>query len=302
MSDAGVFYNKNSLSICASYLSLSSAILFFNVCVDTSCRKFMIKCLEIIIYAVSFILGVTLVVKARSIAQDVLVIFFCSFEILIGIAILARIRKLLLRFTIVITIASAVIFSITLYFNWDYFLELAHKERTLTGRTLLWEWADVIIAQRPILGVGYQAFWLQGNPLAEALWEMEHIGSRTGFHFHNVILEIGVELGLLGAAICVASIAAALIVTLRSLMWNPTLSALFAFSVIGMIAVAEQQGVNLFYPFSGTFYLFVSVYLYTRYALSRRSSLALAHGGRNRPRKVSEYLQEARPKTARSLG
>jgi exopolysaccharide production protein ExoQ len=75
------------------------------------------------------------------------------------------------------------------------------KSADLTGRGLLWQRAAVLIEQRPTLGVGYAAFWRQGNPEAEALWRAEHIQSRGGFHFHSFYYEALIELGYAGLAV-----------------------------------------------------------------------------------------------------
>ena len=75
------------------------------------------------------------------------------------------------------------------------------KTENLTGRGLLWWRAGVLVEQRPALGVGYSAFWVQGNPEAEALWRAEHIPSRGGFHFHNFYYATLVELGYIGLGV-----------------------------------------------------------------------------------------------------
>jgi exopolysaccharide production protein ExoQ len=80
----------------------------------------------------------------------------------------------------------------------DTMLSSVGKSADLTGRGLLWQRAAFLIQQRPTFGVGYAAFWRQGNPEAEALWRAEHIASRSGFHFHNFYYETLIELGYFG--------------------------------------------------------------------------------------------------------
>ncbi len=77
-------------------------------------------------------------------------------------------------------------------------LQSLGKDASLTGRTFLWSRATDYIAERPLGGVGYQAFWVQGHVEAEGLWRYAHIDSRTGFHFHNLFYETAVELGACG--------------------------------------------------------------------------------------------------------
>lgn len=77
-------------------------------------------------------------------------------------------------------------------------LEIFGKDATLTGRTFLWREGIQIGHENPILGLGYYAFWQHDNAEAEDLWEIFYITSRTGFHFHNTLIEGYVALGLIG--------------------------------------------------------------------------------------------------------
>jgi exopolysaccharide production protein ExoQ len=72
------------------------------------------------------------------------------------------------------------------------------KDVTLSGRTFLWTRAAEHIAQHPLLGVGYGAFWVQGNPYAEEIWAAFQNTGRMGFNFHNQWYDIGVTLGYMG--------------------------------------------------------------------------------------------------------
>jgi len=64
-------------------------------------------------------------------------------------------------------------------------LEATGKDPTLTGRTELWNFALSRIPDNPVFGIGYQAFWIQGTPDAEALWRTGNVAARSGFNFHN---------------------------------------------------------------------------------------------------------------------
>lgn len=72
------------------------------------------------------------------------------------------------------------------------------KDPGLTGRAFLWSRAREYMAERPLLGCGFQAFWVQGHAEAEGLWAFAQIEERAGFHFHNTFYEAGVELGWTG--------------------------------------------------------------------------------------------------------
>lgn len=72
------------------------------------------------------------------------------------------------------------------------------KDATLTGRTYLWSRARDLVAERPVFGRGFEAFWQQGNLDAEGLWQFGHILTRRGFNFHNTMYDLLVELGWVG--------------------------------------------------------------------------------------------------------
>ncbi len=72
------------------------------------------------------------------------------------------------------------------------------KDTTLTGRTYIWSRAEVMIQSRPILGLGFNAFWNRGSLEAEAIWRRLNIANRAGFNFHNSRLDLLVHLGYVG--------------------------------------------------------------------------------------------------------
>jgi exopolysaccharide production protein ExoQ len=92
------------------------------------------------------------------------------------------------------------------------------KDTTLTGRTYLWAQGWLASQQAPIIGVGYQAYWVQGFPEPERLWEEFYITARAGFHFHNTYIETLVELGAIGTVLITFVLVRVLIGHTRRLM------------------------------------------------------------------------------------
>ncbi|MGH6808112.1 MAG: O-antigen ligase family protein [Ensifer adhaerens] len=80
----------------------------------------------------------------------------------------------------------------------DLVLGLFGKDSTLTGRTYLWQQGIEAALSSPFVGVGYQAYWVQGFSEPERLWEEFFIATRSGFHFHNTFIEAMVETGAIG--------------------------------------------------------------------------------------------------------
>lgn len=71
--------------------------------------------------------------------------------------------------------------------------------KTLTGRTQLWSAVFEMIKARPWLGYGYAGFWLGGNSPAGRVWRS--IKTWKPVHGHNGILDLWLELGLLGVLV-----------------------------------------------------------------------------------------------------
>lgn len=85
--------------------------------------------------------------------------------------------------------------------------QLFDKDPTLTGRTYLWYRAHDLIAEKPWFGRGFYTFWQQGNTDAEGLWQYAGITGRTGFNFHNTLVELMVQIGIVGAAVfCIVAL------------------------------------------------------------------------------------------------
>jgi exopolysaccharide production protein ExoQ len=145
--------------------------------------------------------------RAKSVGA--LVVFLPSLVLLSTVILLGRMRPHLRQIAvagcIVLGVAFTAVVAPVATTSKDAMLNAVGKSEDLTGRGLLWQRAAILVQQRPTFGVGYGAFWLQGNPEAEALWRAEHIPSRGGFHFHNFYYETLVELGYSGLVVGLAT-------------------------------------------------------------------------------------------------
>jgi len=70
-----------------------------------------------------------------------------------------------LMYSIVISIS---VFTFLIMFQTDAMFDLIGKERTLTGRTDIWNSLVLAIKEKPITGYGYGTFW--GDPLGPSYW------------------------------------------------------------------------------------------------------------------------------------
>lgn len=92
------------------------------------------------------------------------------------------------------------------------------KDATLTGRTYLWNQGITYGDENPLFGMGYSAFWVHGRTAAEELWLEFYITSRSGFHFHNTLIEAYVGLGILGVVLVGGLTLGLLLMSMRVLL------------------------------------------------------------------------------------
>ncbi|MCL9999367.1 MAG: O-antigen ligase family protein [Erythrobacter sp.] len=87
------------------------------------------------------------------------------------------------------------------------------KDQRLTGRTLLWEEADSLIRQAPVVGHGYKAIWL--GPKGKGLLARNGQTDGRAFHFHDTFRELLADLGIIGLVLFLLPLAYA---ALRSVL------------------------------------------------------------------------------------
>lgn len=190
----GLFGSKNAFAAVAAGLAICSIALLLD---RSASRLLRLAALGALISA-----GPVLVL-AQSVGSMTIVLP----AIMVAIAIMASRwmsggQKVL---AMIVVALVAIVGSMLLIVHGDAlfanYLEFSGKDVTLTGRTDLWEVGFELIGESPWLGLGYQAFWVQGNQLAEALWAMFGIEARSGFNFHNTYINNAVEIGMIGVAI-----------------------------------------------------------------------------------------------------
>lgn len=94
-------------------------------------------------------------------------------------------------------------------------LDWVGKERSLTGRTLLWDLAESAMAEKPWLGYGFSGYWI--NPPPEMIQVRFSFGQRIT-HFHNNYMEVGVAYGLIGPILLVLGLIVGAVRSVRRLL------------------------------------------------------------------------------------
>jgi exopolysaccharide production protein ExoQ len=83
-------------------------------------------------------------------------------------------------------------------------LTMTGKDVTLTGRTAVWSAVIDRIAERPLLGYGYGAFWLPTSGPGE---DVRREVQWSTPHSHNGFLDFGADLGLVGILLLIGALA-----------------------------------------------------------------------------------------------
>ncbi|MBC7769564.1 MAG: O-antigen ligase family protein [Phycisphaerales bacterium] len=135
------------------------------------------------------------------------------------------------------------------------------KDPTLTGRTILWEHADALIAERPLLGYGFQAIWMGDSADTIGLKRLMDIEDGRQFHFHHAFRIIAVDTGLLGLAPFVISVVLVGLGALKQVLLRPTVETSFFF-VLFVLMVARAFTDAIIGPFSVHTLLFFGACVY----------------------------------------
>ncbi len=132
------------------------------------------------------------------------------------------------------------------------------KDTTLTGRTYLWQQGLLAASDTPLLGRGYQAYWVQGFSEPERLWSEFYIGSRNGFHFHNTYIEALVETGAIGSSLLAIVFLSSVIGYLARVLHDRRNSdAVVAFGISMLLFVRSFVEIDVIFPYQvGSFLLY----------------------------------------------
>lgn len=259
---AGVFANKNTLAACGAICGLASFAIYFDGSRSAWSRGVAIAC---------GLFGLIVAVLARSIA--VLLALSIAGVILFAVSssasLSSHVRSAYLKMISLIGVIVGSVVAIGVLFFSDELLRLVGKDSTLTGRTELWMWANRFAADHPVLGVGYQAFWIQGNPLAEAMWDRFHIAGKFGFHFHSLYYETLIELGFVGVLVAAASLGWSLVKIWQAAIKVPNSTTGFFLAFFVMMLITQVQGLDMFTIFHPWYAISISAVAYAQRETSR---------------------------------
>jgi exopolysaccharide production protein ExoQ len=183
----GVFAHKNSLG---SAMSTAVFAVLYLIALD---RIRMWRVVWLVIFSV-------LVIMSRSITALLVTMIYIP-----GTLVYLFWRKDRLVGAIVATLAALLVILVQLAI-WDdasLVLNFLGKDLTMTGRTDLWLATIDLIKQKPLLGWGFMATWNPTDPEFAAIQDQFDWISPGA---HNGLLDITLQLGLVGAGILLAII------------------------------------------------------------------------------------------------
>jgi exopolysaccharide production protein ExoQ len=187
----GYFGSKNQVGLYAEVGAYAAFILYF----------FQKKLVDrVVLCVVPFLICTYALIASKSAASDLSLIV--SFATLFSGYFISRLPRRVrgVSWLALIVIISTVV-SVGMLTGLDeVVLQSFGKDSTLTGRTYLWGQGIEQALKHPLLGDGYNAFWVQGRPEAETFWYHFDITGRGGFHFHNLFIQVFVDLGIMGVA------------------------------------------------------------------------------------------------------
>lgn len=240
----GIFGSKNNFALMISMMMLSAAAVLADRLQPRPLR---------LLGLFGLVIGPPLLVMAKSVGAMVTLIlalgclgFFTlagrlSRRLRPALYVLATLLALVMVATFLILQDAGVL---------EMLLRSAGKDTSLTGRTFLWSRADGLIPLHPLLGVGYQAFWVQESVEAEGLWRVSVILSRFGFHFHNLYYETAIELGYAGVVILGVTLAAVAAAALIAVFRHPCPEHAFLVSATAIFLSRAYVELDFLSPFS----------------------------------------------------
>jgi len=185
----GIFSNKNTFSVCSALLVITSIF----VLLDTNMKRW-VRWLTVPLIVV----GAVQNWQSNSVAATLALLLAIAWGLTMvsALGFPQRLRNAYVTFLVTggaIVLVMGGFLAVTFM---DQLLALVNKDPTLTGRTALWFYADRLIWENPLYGIGYDAFWVRTNAVAVALFNTANGGGWTdfasdgpihmGFSFHNL--------------------------------------------------------------------------------------------------------------------
>jgi len=246
VSNAGIFHQKNILGGTAVLCMLAGLPIATHVSARRGLRIFG---------WFGFLLGMATVLNARDVSAIAAGAVALSYFGLTWISTrLPRHQRVAyLQVSSLVFVAAAAVAGVVIWNFGPELLRMVGKNPTLTGRTVLWAYARELSRAHPVLGSGYQAFWVQGHPMAEFLWKKFQQPNRDHFNFHSTLYFILTELGEAGVALLCLYMFQIVFAAGRWLRASAGEAPLFHAAFIIYIFIYSQTELGMFIYFSANY-------------------------------------------------
>jgi exopolysaccharide production protein ExoQ len=199
----GIFESKNYLATHTAFaVGISLAILFY---IANPTKTSRLLGFTLLITSSLVLIKAKSLGAIASVSVSVILMYVIMNYQKISISISLRMLINFLVSFLCVFLIVIIIYSLT-HHIFDEFMYSLNKDPTLTGRTYIWDRGIELITKNPILGAGYQSVFVINNSVAEDIWEFASVPSGSGFNFHNIFINIWVELGILGLMLYLAGV------------------------------------------------------------------------------------------------
>lgn len=181
----GVFVQKNTMA-----RVIGVAVMVFTYLLLES-RRYRLP------YLVLLFLSVALIVVSRAVTA--VIVTFLTISLLAYLKLRLRPTQSVALFAFVLLLGvGATLFVLG---HTDSIFAYMGRDASLTGRTDLWQVSIAAVLRRPLLGAGWDVFWM--TPDADAIRAL--VGWQTP-HAHNAFIDLALNTGLVGLTIFLASL------------------------------------------------------------------------------------------------
>jgi exopolysaccharide production protein ExoQ len=181
----GVFVQKNTMA-----RVIGVAVMVFTFLLLES-RRYRL------LYLIPLSLSVALIVLSKSVTA--IIVTFLAISLLAFLKLRLRPTQTVALFAFVALLGlGATLFVLG---HTDSIFAFMGKDASLTGRTDLWRESIAAVLRRPLLGAGWDVFWM--GPEADSIRSAVHWQTP---HSHNAFLDLALNTGLIGLAIFLASL------------------------------------------------------------------------------------------------
>lgn len=225
----GAYLHKNQLGMNSTFQIITGGVLFLSGWRRWFCAFSVSLAFALLLLSAS---GTSLLLTVA-----VLVLFFVARILQRGMVVTA----------VAAGIGAALVSGIALLLMTDVQVSIVNsvlgmlgKDSTLTGRSVLWDFAMLAIPENPLLGLGFLAYW--NSPLTTVSMLQFTMEQDLGM-FHNVYLEVTVACGFVGLTLLVLTllqqIMRATIYAVRHRDWVSCWPVIF-FVWVSMLSTSEQ--------------------------------------------------------------